>query len=136
NGTQHVFEEDPDVLYVSTHQYPFYPGTGDHREAGVGRGVGTTINVPMPPGCGDAEYVGVVDRIVVPAALAFRPDLIVVSCGFDAHADDPLASMALSEAGYRAMAMRMRALADELCSGRIVHVLEGGYSLLGVREGT
>ncbi|MEZ4332845.1 MAG: histone deacetylase [Myxococcota bacterium] len=136
NGTQHVFEADPDVLYVSTHQYPFYPGTGDHREAGAGHGLGTTLNVPMPPGCGDAEYVGVVDRIVAPAAIAFRPDLIVVSCGFDAHADDPLASMMLGETGYRTMAMRMRALADELCGGRIAYVLEGGYSLLGVREGT
>jgi len=136
NGTQHTFEQDPDVLYVSTHQFPFYPGTGDHREAGVGRGVGATLNVPMPGGCGDAEYVGVVDRIVVPAALAFRPDLILVSCGFDAHRDDPLASMEVGYAGYRAMAMRLRALADSLCHGRIVYVLEGGYSLLGVREGT
>jgi len=136
NGTQHVFEDDPDVLYASTHQFPFYPGTGDHREAGVGRGLGATLNVPMPAGCGDAEYVGVVERILGPAALAFRPDLILVSCGFDAHRDDPLASMRVSEAGYRAMAMRLRALADALCGGRIVYVLEGGYSLLGVREGT
>lgn len=136
NGTQHSFEDDPNVLYVSTHQFPFYPGTGSHREAGVGRGVGATLNVPMPAGCGDAEYVGVVERIITPAAIAFRPDLILVSCGFDAHRDDPLASMEVSHAGYLAMAMRLRALADELCSGRIVHVLEGGYSLLGVREGT
>lgn len=136
NGTQHVFEDDPDVLYISTHQFPFYPGTGHHREAGIGRGIGATLNVPLPGGCGDAEYVGVVQRIVTPAAIAFRPDLIVVSCGFDAHRDDPLASMELSLEGYRAMAMQMRALADSLCQGRIVHVLEGGYSLLGVHEGT
>lgn len=136
NGTQHSFEDDPNVLYVSTHQFPFYPGTGSHREAGVGRGVGATLNVPMPAGCGDAEYAGVVERIITPAALAFRPDLILVSCGFDAHRDDPLASMEVSRAGYLAMAMRLRALADTLCRGRIVHVLEGGYSLLGVREGT
>lgn len=136
NGTQHVFEDDPDVLYVSTHQFPFYPGTGDAREAGRGPGLGATINVPMPGGCGDAEYVGVVDRIVVPAAIAFRPDLILVSCGFDAHHDDPLASMEVTFEGYRAMAMRLRSLADSLCRGRIVYVLEGGYSLLGVREGT
>jgi acetoin utilization deacetylase AcuC-like enzyme len=136
NGTQHVFEDDPDVLYVSTHQFPFYPGTGDHREAGVGRGIGATLNIPMPAGCGDAEYIGVVLRIVTPAAIAFRPDLILVSCGFDAHRDDPLASMEVSQAGYRAMAMQLRALAESLCQGRIVYVLEGGYSLLGVREGT
>lgn len=136
NGTQHVFESDPDVLYVSTHQFPFYPGTGDHREAGVGRGLGATLNVPMPAGCGDAEYVGVVQRIITPAAIAFRPDMILVSCGFDAHRADPLASMDLSQAGYRAMAMQLRALADSLCHGRIVYVLEGGYSMLGVQEGT
>ncbi|MFO0688720.1 MAG: histone deacetylase [Myxococcota bacterium] len=136
NGTQHSFEDDPNVLYLSTHQFPFYPGTGDHREAGRGPGLGTTINVPMPGGCGDAEYVGVVDRIVAPAARAFRPDLILVSCGFDAHRDDPLASMEVGLEGYRAMAMRLRALADSLCRGRIVYVLEGGYSLPGVREGT
>ena len=135
NGTQRVFEDDPDVLYVSTHQFPFYPGTGDHREAGVGRGLGATLNVPMPVGCGDAEYVGVVMRIVTPAAIAFRPDLIIVSCGFDAHADDPLASMEVGLAGYRAMAAQLRALADSLCQGRLVYVLEGGYSLLGVQEG-
>ncbi len=136
NGTQHVFESDPDVFYVSTHQFPFYPGTGDHREIGVGRGEGATLNVPMPAGCGDAEFVGVVQRIVTPAAIAFRPDLIVVSCGFDAHHDDPLASMELRFEGYRAMAEQLRALADLLCGGRIVYVLEGGYSLLGVQEGT
>lgn len=136
NGTQHVFESDPDVFYVSTHQFPFYPGTGDHREIGVGRGAGATLNVPMPAGCGDADFVGVVQRIVTPAAIAFRPDLIVVSCGFDAHHDDPLASMELRFEGYRAMAEQLRALADALCGGRIVYVLEGGYSLLGVQEGT
>lgn len=135
NGTQHAFESEPDVFYVSTHQFPFYPGTGRFAEAGSGAGVGATLNVPMPGGCGDSEYVGVVDRIVAPAARAFGPDLIVVSCGFDAHEDDPLASMRVTRAGFRAMAMRMRALADELCRGRIVHVLEGGYSLLGLREG-
>ena len=136
NGTQHSFEDDPNVSYVSTHQFPFYPGTGGHREAGVGRGLGATLNVPMPAGCGDAEYVGVVERIVTPAAIAFRPDLILVSCGFDAHRDDPLASMEVSQTGFRAMAMRLRTIADSLCRGRIVYVLEGGYSLLGVREGT
>lgn len=136
NGTQHVFESDRDVLYVSTHQFPFYPGTGDFGEAGRDAGLGATLNVPMPGGCGDAEYVGIVQRVVVPAAVAFAPDLIVVSCGFDAHRDDPLASMEIGLEGYRAMAALMRSLADTLCGGRILFVLEGGYSLLGVREGT
>jgi acetoin utilization deacetylase AcuC-like enzyme len=135
NGTQHSFEDDPNVLYVSTHQYPFYPGTGDFTEAGRGAGVGATLNVPMPAGCGDVEYLGVLARIVVPAAIHFRPDLILVSCGFDAHREDPLASMELSAEGYRSMATVLRRLADLLCGGRLVYVLEGGYSLTGVREG-
>ncbi|HPG25927.1 MAG TPA: histone deacetylase [Myxococcota bacterium] len=136
NGTQHSFESDRDVLYLSTHQFPFYPGTGDFDEAGVGPGLGATINVPMPPGCGDAEYTGIVQRIVVPAATAFAPDLILVSCGFDAHRADPLASMEVGLEGYRAMASTLVALADMLCDGRIVFVLEGGYASSGVRDGT
>jgi acetoin utilization deacetylase AcuC-like enzyme len=136
NGTQHIFEDDPTVLYISTHQFPFYPGTGDFGEAGEDRGFGTTLNIPMPAGCGDAEYIGVVERLVIPATMGFAPDLIIVSCGFDAHADDPIAQMELSQDGFRAMARVMRSLADTLCEGKIVHILEGGYALSGVREGT
>ena len=136
NGTQHIFESDPDVLYLSTHQFPFYPGTGDFSEAGTHRGLGSTINIPMPAGCGDEELIGVLQRIVIPAAIAFEPDLILISCGFDAHRDDPLASMELSQNGYRTMSRIMRSLAETLCDGRIVFILEGGYSLDGVREGT
>ncbi|MCG8589860.1 MAG: histone deacetylase [Proteobacteria bacterium] len=136
NGTQHSFDADPSVLYVSSHQYPYYPGTGDFGEAGRGPGEGTTVNVPLPAGCSDAEYVGVLQRIVVPAARAFRPELLLVSCGFDAHRDDPLASMDVTEEGFRAMGRIARALADELCAGRLVFVLEGGYALSGLREGT
>jgi acetoin utilization deacetylase AcuC-like enzyme len=135
NGTQHIFESDRDVLYISTHQFPFYPGTGDFGEAGVNAGLGATINVPMPAGCGDPEFVGVLQRIVTPAATAFAPDLILISCGFDAHRDDPLASMEISLDGYRTMSAIMCSLADSLCDGRIVFVLEGGYALDGVREG-
>lgn len=136
NGTQHLFEADPSVLYISTHQDPFYPGTGQANEIGRGGGVGTTLNVPMPAGCGDLEYLGVLQRLVVPAARHFGPDMILVSCGFDAHRADPLASMEVSEQGYRAMADCVRGLADALCDGRLVHVLEGGYALSGIREGT
>lgn len=136
NGTQHIFEDDPTVLYISTHQFPFYPGTGDFGEAGEDRGFGTTLNIPMPAGCGDAEYIGVVERLVIPATMGFAPDLIIVSCGFDAHADDPIAQMELSQDGFRSMARVMRSLADTLCEGKIVHILEGGYALSGVREGT
>jgi acetoin utilization deacetylase AcuC-like enzyme len=136
NGTQHTFEADPSVLYVSTHQFPFYPGTGSAGEIGVGRGEGATLNVPMPAGCGDAEYVGVFQRVLVPAARAFRPDYWIISCGFDAHEDDPLAAMRVTRAGYAAMTAIVRALADELSGGRMLFVLEGGYSLRGLREGT
>ncbi|MFP6655301.1 MAG: histone deacetylase [Myxococcota bacterium] len=136
NGTQHIFETDPLVLYISTHQFPFYPGTGDFGEAGLEAGLGSTINIPMPAGCGDEEFIGVFQRIVVPAALDFKPDLILISCGFDAHSEDPLASMELSQQGYRVMSELMTSLAASLCDGRIVFVLEGGYSLEGVREGT
>jgi acetoin utilization deacetylase AcuC-like enzyme len=136
NGTQHSFEDDASVLYASTHQFPYYPGTGDFDEAGVGAGEGFTLNLPLPAGCGDAEYVGVVQRVLVPVARAYRPELILVSCGFDAHRDDPLASMQVSAQGFAALATLVRALADELCGGRLVIALEGGYSLSGLREGT
>ena len=135
NGTQHSFETDPDVLYVSTHQFPYYPGTGDFGEVGIGRGEGTTLNIPLPAGCGDAEYLGVLQHLVVPAAEAFAPELILVSAGFDAHRDDPLAAMTVTGAGYRAMASQMRGLAEGLCEGRLAYVLEGGYALSGLREG-
>jgi len=136
NGTQHSFEDDPSVLYVSTHQYPYYPGTGSAAEAGRGRGVGATVNIPMPAGCGDAEYIGAFQRILVPVTRAFRPDFILVSCGFDAHREDPLAAMQVSGAGFAALAAIVRRLADEICAGRLAFILEGGYALVGVREGT
>ena len=135
NGTQHTFETDPSVLYVSTHQYPFYPGTGSAGEVGTGRGEGATLNVPMPAGCGDAEYVGVFQRIIAPAARAFRPDYWIVSCGFDAHEDDPLAAMRVTRSGYAAMTAIVRELAEDLSGGRMLFALEGGYSLRGLAEG-
>ena len=136
NGTQHSFEEDPSVLFVSTHQFPFYPGTGDFRESGRGAGEGATLNIPMPAGCGDAEYAGVFQRLLVPAALAFRPEIILVSCGFDAHRADPLASMEISADGFLQMTRTLRALAETVCGGRIGFVLEGGYAPTSLHEGT
>jgi acetoin utilization deacetylase AcuC-like enzyme len=136
NGTQHSFEDDPSVLYFSTHQFPYYPGTGAFGEAGIGRGLGATVNVPMPAGCGDAEYVGALQRLFAPVARAFRPDVLLVSCGFDAHRDDPLAAMEVSGAGFLALAAVVRAAADELCGGRLVFALEGGYAMSGLAEGT
>jgi len=135
NGTQHSFESDPSVYYVSTHQYPYYPGTGAAGECGVGRGEGATLNLPLPAGCGDEEYLGLFQRVLAPAARAFRPDYWIVSCGFDAHEDDPLAAMRLTRSGFASLTAVVRALADELCEGRLLFVLEGGYSLLGLREG-
>ncbi|HEY6065709.1 MAG TPA: histone deacetylase [Thermoanaerobaculia bacterium] len=125
NGTQHLFEDDADVLYFSTHQYPFYPGTGAVREVGRGNGRGRTVNVAWPPGMGDAEYLAAFDRVLSPIAREFGPELVLVSCGFDAAAGDPLGGMRLSAAGYAAMTERVRSLAG----GRVVLALEGGYNL-------
>jgi len=136
NGIQHFFDEDPTVLYLSTHQFPFYPGTGNFGEVGSGRGADCTVNVPLPPGCGDDDYVGALQRVLVPAAHAFRPEIILVSSGFDAHRDDPLGGMHVSGAGFRAMADIVRALAESLCGGRVAFVLEGGYAPSGLREGS
>jgi acetoin utilization deacetylase AcuC-like enzyme len=135
NGTQHIFEADPTVLYASLHQFPFYPGTGSVAEVGVGPGEGTTLNIPLPAGCGDSEYIGALQKLCVPAAQAFRPEVILISCGFDAHEDDPLAAMQVTQAGYRGMSSIVRTLADDLCDGRIAFILEGGYSLDGLQEG-
>lgn len=136
NGTQHSFEADPSILFLSLHEFPQYPGTGAFGEAGYGRGAGATVNVPLPSGCGDPEYVGALQRVLVPVAQTFRPDMILVSCGFDAHLDDPLASMRVSEQGYRDMARVVRGLAEDLCSGRVAFVLEGGYAASGLMAGT
>jgi histone deacetylase 6 len=125
NGTQHSFEEDPDVLYFSTHQYPFYPGTGAIGEVGRGAGRGRTVNVGWPAGMGDAEYLAAFDRVLLPIARAFDPQLVLVSCGFDAAVGDPLGGMRLSGEGYAAMTERLLPLAG----GRVVLALEGGYNL-------
>jgi acetoin utilization deacetylase AcuC-like enzyme len=136
NGSQHSFENDPSVLYMSTHQFPFYPGTGAAGEAGIERGHGATVNIPMPPGCGDTEYVGVLSRLFAPIALDYDPDFILVSCGFDAHHADPLGSMQITAAGFLAMTHIAREVAETVCGGRIAYFLEGGYSAQGLSEGT
>ena len=135
NGTQHFFDDNDSVLYVSTHQFPFYPGTGAASEVGKGRAEGTTVNIPMPAGCGDAEYLGAFLRLLVPVARHFGPEMILVSCGFDAHRDDPLASMQVSAGGFLALTRIVRALAHDLCEDRIAFILEGGYSPIGLHEG-
>ena len=132
NGTQHLFEEDRDVLFLSLHQFPFYPGTGALEEAGRGAGVGSTVNLPLPAGYGDAEYCAVFREIVVPILHEFEPEIVIVSAGFDAHARDPLASMQVSTAGFGFLAACLRQVADEVCEGRLLLSLEGGYDLEGL----
>lgn len=129
NGTQHIFYDDPSVFYFSVHQYPHYPGTGSAGETGSGAGQGYTLNVPLPAGSGDAEYVNVFKNILIPAALEFDPDIVLVSAGFDAHIDDPLAGMAVTTAGFGRMASIVSSIADRCCDGRLAITLEGGYDL-------
>jgi acetoin utilization deacetylase AcuC-like enzyme len=135
NGTQDAFYSEPDILYVSTHQYPYYPGTGPLAETGEGPATGTNVNIPLPAGCGDEEYGAAFERCVEPIVRRFRPQLIFVSCGFDAHFADPLAGMALSVAGYGNLASRIVSIANELCDGRLVVALEGGYDLTAISWG-
>lgn len=129
NGTQHSFDEDPSVLFFSTHQYPHYPGTGRATERGGGAAEGLTINVPMEAGEGDAEYRTVFQKVLVPAADAFKPEFVIISAGFDAHRDDPLASMGLTEAGYADLTAIVAGIAVRHCGGRLLSSLEGGYNL-------
>jgi acetoin utilization deacetylase AcuC-like enzyme len=129
NGSQHIFESDPHVLYVSTHQFPYYPGTGAADEVGHGTGRGFTVNLPMEIGAVDADYQLVFAKVVSPILLQFEPDLVIVSAGFDAHERDPLGGMRLTTPAFAAMTRELRAVADECCRGRIVSVTEGGYDL-------
>lgn len=129
NGTQAIFWDDPSVLFVSLHQYPFYPGTGARHERGEGRGEDYTINVPLPAGSDDDMYQAAFRDIVEPAVVAFKPQLVMVSAGFDAHQDDPLAQMQVSTAGFGTMARSVCVLAEECCDGKLVLILEGGYNL-------
>lgn len=134
NGTQRSFYAGRDVLYVSTHQHPLYPGTGAADECGVADGVGHTVNVPMPAGCGDDEYIDVFDRLVVPIARQFDPQFVLVSAGFDHHHDDPLGGMRVTRRGIEATTRRLLELARDHAQNRLVAVLEGGYSLDALTE--
>jgi len=131
NGTQHLFEEDPTVMYVSLHEDPTmcYPGTGHKSEKGKGPGLGYTLNFPFPPRSGNQEYLAVMEENVLPALENFNPDGVMISAGFDAHANDPLAHMRLTESAYAQMGRMLADLAQTHCQGRIVTVLEGGYNL-------
>lgn len=129
NGTQDIFYDDPSVLFVSTHQFPYYPGTGAADEVGNEMAYGTTVNIPFPTFVGDAGYLQAFQRVLEPVAREFHPQLILLSAGFDAHWLDPLAGMNLSIGGYMQLVRSLMDLADELCNGKLVCVLEGGYHL-------
>jgi acetoin utilization deacetylase AcuC-like enzyme len=135
NGTQEMFWHDPGVLYVSTHQFPFYPGTGDVDETGEGEGTGYTVNVPLSAGGGDAVYASAFERVVLPVVESYAPELILVSAGFDASARDPLAQMQLSPEAFGWMGRELARIADASAAGRIALVLEGGYDLVALEAG-
>lgn len=131
NGTQHIFYDCPDVLYVSTHQFPYYPGTGSAEEKGSGDGVGTTLNLPCPAGTGDDDMTQLFENEISETLRSYRPDLILVSAGFDGHHLDPLGDFRLTGNGFKRMGQILVTLAGELCEGRLVSLLEGGYDPAG-----
>ncbi len=134
NGTQWSFYDDPSVLFISSHQYPYYPGTGAADEIGTGKGTGLTVNLPLAAGATDADYEKVYEAIAWPILKAFNPELILVSAGFDAYKDDPLAGMRLEPGCFGRLTARIAALADVCCQGRVVVATEGGYHLPGIAE--
>jgi acetoin utilization deacetylase AcuC-like enzyme len=134
NGTQDAFYQDSSVLYMSTHQYPYYPGTGAIGEVGRGEGEGYTVNIPLPAGCGDPEYLRAFSDIVVPIAEKYEPEWVLVSAGFDPHRHDPLGGMEVTERGFGAMASMLMKLAEKHAGGKIAFLLEGGYDLLALKN--
>jgi acetoin utilization deacetylase AcuC-like enzyme len=136
NGTQDVFYDDPSVLYFSAHQFPYYPGSGSAEEQGTGAGLGTTVNVPLPSGSGDAEILKAFREKLIPAAEAFRPDFVLISSGFDAHEQDPLAQLRITTPGFAAMTQIVAGIAERHAKGRLVSLLEGGYDLKALAQAT
>lgn len=134
NGTQHIFEADPRVLFFSVHQSGHFPGTGHVTEAGRGRGEGYTVNVPLPAGCGNAEYEAVFHHLLVPVVESYLPEMILVSAGFDPHFLDPMGGMRVTPEGFAALTRILMSLADRICGGRLVLVLEGGYHAEALAE--
>jgi acetoin utilization deacetylase AcuC-like enzyme len=135
NGTQHAFYNRRDILYFSTHLYPYYPGTGYWDETGQEEGQGFTINIPLSPGQTGQDYLFIYRNILGPVAAEFQPEFILVSAGFDIFGGDPLGGMDVDLAGFAALAAELLSLAAHCCQGRILFVLEGGYNLVGLREG-
>jgi len=135
NGTQHSFYDDRSVLYFSSHQHPYYPGSGNFDQVGIGDGEGFTVNAPFPTGFGDGEYLSVYDRILRPIALEYQPELVLVSAGFDPYFADPLGGMQVTADGFGALAGLIKDIADQTCNGKILLALEGGYNPQGLRDG-
>lgn len=135
NGTQHSFYDDSSVLYFSTHQYPYYPGSGKADQTGRGNGKGFTVNVPLGPGAGDEDFAAIFNRLLLPIGKTFSPDFILVSAGFDIYRDDPLGGMKVTANGFAYMSKILLNLADMCCNGRILFCLEGGYNFKGLRDG-
>lgn len=129
NGTQEIFYDDSSVFYFSIHQYPHYPGTGSNHETGYGNAKGYTLNIPMNEGSGDEDYILGFQRTLIPQALSFKPDFILISAGFDCHKDDPLSDMAITEDGFAQMTQIIKDIAEKCCNRRLISVLEGGYNL-------
>lgn len=134
NGTQRSFYTDPRVLYFSTHQYPYYPGSGAAEETGHGEGEGYTVNVPLAPGMGDEEYCAIFERILLPIAQMYKPQLLLVSAGFDAYHDDPLGGMRLTSSGFKRLTEVLKSIAESHADGKLLLALEGGYDLNGLRD--
>lgn len=135
NGTQNSFYDTDKVLYVSTHQFPFYPGTGALGETGKAKGEGYTVNIPLPGYQGDVDYATIFNDIIVPLGKEYQPELILVSCGFDIYKDDPLGAMEVTAGGFAYLTRCMVQLAEEVCGGKLLVTLEGGYDLTGQRDG-
>src|SRR5688572_5314147 len=134
NGTQRTFFDDPSVLFVSSHQYPFYPGTGAAGEIGRGKGAGFTVNLPLAAGATNADFERAFDAIALPILRQFAPGLILISAGFDAHADDPLGGMRLTAGQFGRLTAGIVAVANACCDGRVVAITEGGYDLAALRD--
>jgi len=135
NGTQNAFYDTDQVLYFSTHQSPCYPGSGASYEIGSGKGCGYTINVPLPAGLGNLAYAAIFNNLLSPIARQYRPEMILLSAGYDIHRDDPLGGMTVTGPGFSYLTKVLLDLAGELCDHRLVACLEGGYSLSGLKEG-
>ncbi len=134
NGTEEIFYEDDSVFFISTHQYPFYPGTGNAEDKGKGKGEGYNLNLPLQRGSGDEHYISLFKERVIPELEKFQPDVILISAGFDAHKKDPLAGMELSTHGYERLTRLLKQSSEDLCQGRLISFLEGGYDLKALAE--